>query len=228
MSFTLNNVVPWGRSRSEYTRMFALTDADLQSCLVDCGGGPASFNAEMTSYGYAVVSCDPIYQFSTAQITQRIAETYPVIVQGVAANLASYVWQDIKTPEQLGEVRMSAMNQFLADFERGKQENRYRVAELPTLPFKDQQFDLALCSHFLFSYSTQLGWEFHRAAIAELCRIAKEVRIFPLLTISGEPSPFVEPILTELNQLGYEVQVRTVNYEFQRGGNQLLQVCSNG
>jgi len=228
MGLTLEMVVPWGRSLSEYARMFDLTTTDLQQKILDCASGPASFNVEMTEQGYSVISCDPIYQFSTQQIAQRIAETYPIIMQGVAQNLDSYVWQDIQTPEQLGEVRMVAMKQFLADFETGKQEHRYQTAELPKLPFQQQQFNLALCSHFLFSYSEQLGWEFHRTAIAELCRVAKEARIFPLLTISGEPSPFVAPIQTELKQLGYDVQIRPVNYEFQRGGNQLFQVCSNG
>jgi hypothetical protein len=33
--FTLDEVVPWGRSLEEYRRMFALSDTDLQRRIVD-------------------------------------------------------------------------------------------------------------------------------------------------------------------------------------------------
>jgi len=74
---------------------------------------------------------------------------------------------------------MAAMDEFLEDYGRGKAQGRYVDAELPTLPCADSSFDLALCSHFLFLYSSQLGETFHQQAIVELCRVAREVRIFP-------------------------------------------------
>jgi hypothetical protein len=40
MPLTLDQIVPWGRSLDEYSRMFALTAADLDSCIVDCAAGP--------------------------------------------------------------------------------------------------------------------------------------------------------------------------------------------
>jgi len=52
--FTLDQVVPWGRSFDEYRRMFALTDAELGLRIIGCGDGPASFNAEATRRGTAV------------------------------------------------------------------------------------------------------------------------------------------------------------------------------
>ena len=55
------------------------------------------------------------------------------------------------------------------------------------LPFNDGAFDLALCSHFPFLYSTQLGEAFHRAALREMCRVAVEVGVFPLLAHIGRP-----------------------------------------
>ena len=45
--FTLDKVVPWGRSFDEYQRMFALTENDLGLKIVGCGDGPANFNAEV-------------------------------------------------------------------------------------------------------------------------------------------------------------------------------------
>src|SRR5678815_1034496 len=71
--FTLDQVVPWGRSFDEYCRMFPLTDGDLDRRILGCGDGPASFNAEATRCGHRGVSCDPIYRFDRSQIEERIA-----------------------------------------------------------------------------------------------------------------------------------------------------------
>jgi hypothetical protein len=68
----LEEVVPWGRNLAEYRSMFSLSATDLNAKILGCGDGPASFNAEMTELGHSVVSIDPIYQFSTEQIEQRV------------------------------------------------------------------------------------------------------------------------------------------------------------
>jgi hypothetical protein len=67
--FTLDQVVPWGRSYEEYRQMFALTDGDLGLRVLGCADGPASFNAEATSRGHLVVSADPLYRFSVNDIS---------------------------------------------------------------------------------------------------------------------------------------------------------------
>ncbi|MDY6940951.1 MAG: SAM-dependent methyltransferase, partial [Cyanobacteriota bacterium] len=227
-------VIPWGRSFDEYVRMFALTDTDLHASILDCAGGPASFNATMHDRSLQVVSCDPIYQFSAAQIERRIQETYSTVIEGVRASLEDYVWRDIASPEELGSVRMAAMQVFLADFDRyGDRYDRgeidvprYITGQLPNLPFEDGQFDLALCSHLLFTYSDLLSEDFHWHSIVELCRVAREVRIFPILDISGTLSPRFEPISDRLKRDGHYLEVRSVNYEFQKGGNRLLVVRS--
>jgi hypothetical protein len=225
--FKLENIVPWGRSFTEYQAMFGLTPADLSGTILDCGGGPSSFNAEMTRKHHQIISCDPIYQFNASEIETRIQETYPVILQGLRDRADRFVWQDIKSPEQLGEVRLAAMQQFLADFPTGKQQNRYQVAQLPQLPFEDAHFSLALCSHLLFTYSEQLSLDFHRDAILEMLRVAKEVRVFPLVeNFSGETSAYLQPLTAQLSARGYKVEIERVNYEFQRGGNQMLRICS--
>lgn len=226
MGIQLKTVVPWGRCLAEYIKMFNLTEADKAKTILDCGSGPASFTVEMTAQGYQVTACDPIYQFGKAEIKQRIQETYDDILTQVAQHQDSYVWQDIRSPEHLGEVRMQAMQQFLSDFEVGLQAGRYQSESLPTLPFSDQQFDLALSSHFLLLYSTQLGLPFHQAAIQELCRVAREVRIFPLVTVSGERSPWLTDICELLASKGHQTTIETVTYQFQKGGNQMLRITS--
>ncbi len=224
MGFKLDKIIPWGRSIKEYIGMFGLTPNELNLAILDCGGGPASFNAQMTTQGCKVISCDPIYQFSAEEIARRIQETYQIVIDGVKANSNNYVWHNFESPEQLGKIRMEAMNQFIDDFYLGLQQGRYVLDELPKLTFKDRQFDLALGSHLLFTYSDHLSLEFHLNSIKELCRVAKEVRIFPLLNISGEESSLLIPVLQELQQDRYEVKIQQVDYEFQKGGNKFLKV----
>ena len=221
----LERVVPWGRSLADYINMFHLTRSDFRASILDCAGGPSSFNAEMTVHRCQVVSCDPIYQFSTAEIRQRIQQTYPIILEKLEQSRDRFVWQEISSPQQLGELRMATMAKFLADLERGILEKRYIVAELPDLPFGDRTFDLALCGHFLFCYSEQLSLEFHLDAIREMCRVAREVRIFPIVeNFTGEPSSHIEPLQARLIEQGYQIERELVNYEFQKGGNEMLRV----
>jgi hypothetical protein len=135
-----------------------------------------------------------------------------------------YVWREFGDPDDLGRVRLAAMETFLADYTAGRAEGRYIEGSLPHLDFTDCQFDLALCSHLLFLYSEQLGRDFHLAAVQELLRVAHEVRIFPLLALGGAPSPHVEPVMALAAAHGVHAELRTVGYEFMIGGNQMLRL----
>lgn len=220
----LNAVVPWGRTLAEYQLMFNLSQADAEAQILGCGDGPASFNAEMTALGYSVVSIDPIYQFSAEQIRQQVQATYASVISQVKQNSHRYIWKNFQDADELGQARLAAMERFLLDYEVGKDEGRYRNQSLPNLEFIDHQFELCLCSHFLFLYSDQLSLEFHLASIAELLRVSHEVRIFPLVKLDGEPCPYLNPIVEELCSREFDVQVQAVAYEFQKGGNQMLNV----
>ena len=158
MALQLTEAVPWGRLTSEYIRMFALTPQDLNRRILDCGGGPSSFAAEMTAEGKQVVSCDPLYRFTGEHIRQRIDEIYPRMTALTEAGKDNFVWHEYGSP-------------------------------------------------------------------AQLLSVAKEVRVFPLLTaFSGEISPYLSPVMEQLRSLGYVVEVQSVEYEFQKGGNKMLRV----
>jgi ubiquinone/menaquinone biosynthesis C-methylase UbiE len=147
-----------------------------------------------------------------------------MVMEQTRRNQHEFVWQTIPSLAELGRLRMSAMQRFLADYEGGKREGRYVEAALPTLPFADQSFDLALSSHFLFLYSEHFSESFHRAAIIEMCRVAQEVRIFPLLALGSRPSPYVDSISKSLSSAGIDLSIETVSYQFQRGGNQMMRL----
>ena len=225
MEYKLESVVPWGRPLEEYIRMFNLTADDLRLKILDCAGGPASFNTQMTRQGYNVISCDPIYKFSVDELAQRIQDTYHTIIEGLKVTREYFVWQDIQSPEHLGQIRMAAMQQFLEDLPLGIQQGRYILGELPRLSFDTKQFDLALCSHFLFTYSDLLSQDFHLTSIQEMCRVASEVRVFPLLnSYSTDVSPLLPSVMEDLTAQGYNLEIKQVPYEFQKGGNQMLRV----
>ncbi len=224
MTIKLDKVVPWGRNLDEYISMFDLTSEEKNLTILDCAAGPSSFNYEMTLQGYNVISCDPIYQFTADEIYQRIQLVYQNIIDQLKENYDTFVWENFQSPENLGKVRMAAMEKFLQDFPNGAEQKRYLTAELPKLPFEDNKFDLALCSHLLFLYSEQFSAEFHLESILEMCRVATQVRIFPLLKLSGEISPLVMPIIEKLSTKGYRVEIRQVDYEFQKGGNQMISI----
>ncbi len=220
--FTLDRIVPWGRSFDEYRRMFALSDDDFGGRILGCADGPASFNAEATRRNARVVSCDPLYQFTPDAIAARIDETYDDVLEQTRANADSFVWNEIGSIDDLGRVRRAAMDDFIRDYRDAARAGRYVAAELPWLPFADQAFDLAVVSHFLFLYSDHLGAAVHVASAIELCRVARQVRVFPLQTLAARRSPLVNVVTEILTARGYRISIERVPYEFQRGGNEMM------
>lgn len=221
MAFELKNVVPWGRNLEEYSRIFKLTDSDYKSRIISFGDGPASFNFEMTKLNRKVISLDPIYQFTKDELTQRIAETKETIIEQTRINQNNFVWTNIKSIQDLEKIRMNAMNNFIGDFELGKTQERYIYHELPNpTKYSDLSFDLGLSSHFLILYS-QIGLDFHIKSISEMLRICKEIRIFPILNLNAVKSEVLVGII-DYFQSDFMISIDSVDYEFQKGGNQMM------
>jgi hypothetical protein len=228
LPFHLEDIVPWGRSFSEYAAMFSLSDDDLAKPILGCGDGPASFNAELTRLGGKVVSVDPLYQYGADDIRKRIDETFDRVINETRINRNEFVWKKIRSVEELGHVRMKAMEDFLSDYPKGRIEKRYVAESAPGLSLPDGSFGLGLVSHFLFLYSDHLDLQFHIDTVTDLCRICGEVRIFPLLKLGAKPSPHVEPLMDHFRLEGCDVDHIRVPYEFQRGGNAMLRIGTVG
>ena len=220
----LENIVPWGRNLSEYVAMFMLTNNDLNSKMLGCGDGPSSFNTEVDLNDGSVVSVDPLYAYSKQEIMQRIDEVSDEVMDQVKKHKDDFVWKNIPDPDTLYELRIESMMEFLMDYNEGKEEGRYIAEELPKLSFKDDQFDLALSSHFLFLYSEHLNKTFHMKSLLEMLRVAKEVRVFPLVDLKGDRSVHIEAVIKELTELGYHANIIKTGYEFQKGGDEMLKV----
>jgi hypothetical protein len=127
MVFTLDEVIPWGRSFEEYVAMFALSEKDLQSRILGCADGPASFNVEMHERGQKVISVDPLYQHSLEQVRQRIKSASAKVMEQLRENQDDYVCSTIPSIDALRELRMRTMRDFLVDFDQGKKGLRIRI-----------------------------------------------------------------------------------------------------
>lgn len=224
MPFDLAEAIPWGRSFAEYVAMFALSPRDLEARVLGCGDGPASFNAELSRRGGHVVSIDPLYECRAEAIADRIREVTPVVLGQLRQNLDAFVWHHFDSVDAVGASRHASMNVFLNDFGGEDRDGRYVAAGLPSLPFVSGSFDLALCSHFLFLYSQQFTLEFHVASLREMARLARDVRVFPLIELGGQRSRHLDGAIAALTSAGFDASVRRVDYEFQRGGSEMLVV----
>jgi len=216
--------VPWGRDAAEYTAFLGLNDQRPESRILDCGGGPSSFAAEMVGQGRLVVAVDPLYRLDGPVIERHVAETAHIMHEGLLAAHERFVWDLYGSPDELVARRLTTMRMFLADYDAGRQAARYLDAALPQLPFADRSFDLVLCSHLLFLYDHRFDLAFHTAALLEMLRVGLEARIFPLLDLSGKPSALVAPVAGRLRGIGLRVSMERVGYEFQKGGNHMLKI----
>ena len=93
-----------------------------------------------------------------------------------------------------------------------------------TLPFDDFSFDFALSSNYLFAGFVGQTVDNTLQIIRELARVAKDVRIFPLVDRKGLPSPMLGPVLLALQAENYGVEIRDVAYHTQPLGNAMIRV----
>jgi hypothetical protein len=92
--------------------------------------------------------------------------------------------------------------------------------------------DLVLSSHLLFTWADPFDEAWHRAALLEMARVARrEVRVYPLVRRGpGDAVGFLASLLDGLSGPGgveLRVELRRVQYEFQRGATEMLVVQSS-
>jgi hypothetical protein len=61
-----------------------------------------------------------------------------------------------------------------------------------------------------------------------MCRVGREVRIFPLLNYNAERSSYLDRVISFLEADEFPVEIEKVSYEFQKGGNEMLRIRSAG
>ncbi len=212
------------RSLAEYRALLDLPALEDLTRLrvLDCPGGAASFGAELAAAGGSVVAVDPVYRLDRHELDTHV---HGEAVRGnryVREYPEGFTWNWFADPADHQVRRLAAVSRFLDD--RSAVPWRYVAAELPTLPFGDDAFDLALSSHLLFVYDDRLDLDTHVAACSELLRVAREVRVAPTASLAGGRSTLVEPVRQALRMAGCDVTTRRTSYRFQDGSDELVVV----
>ena len=225
--FDFGGAVPaWGRSATEYEAFFALSDVPTSARVLDCGGGPSSFAAGWGGKGRFVVAVDPVYRLSGRNIEADFESTSARMLKGAREAYARFIWDQYESPESVVRLRRDVLSTFLRDFRSASASGRYVAGLLPDLPFVAKSFDLVLCSHLLFLYSTEFDTETHISYLRELLRVGREVRVYPLLDMAGNRSRHLDHAIQKMRDRA-DVEVVPVPFEFRRGDTNMLRLSEN-
>lgn len=202
--------------------MFDLGPAGIGGTVVDCCAGASSFVAELAVRGGAGVAVDPAYANGLEDLRRSATASLMAGTATVVEHADRFVWHWYGSPQRRSRMRAVAADHFLHDI--GERPFAYLAGVLPHLPLASGSADLVLCSHLLFTWSDQLDVQWHRAALADLVRVARgEVRIFPLvMQATAAAVPFLDQLIDEVRRQGHDADVRNVPYEFQRGADKML------
>ncbi len=220
----MRKLVLWGHHVNEYREMFALSAEDMKTRLLEYGCGASAVNAELHHIGGSVVSCDPLFALDKTTLSTNVSLVFDDMLTCLKKDQDKFNFSQYGGLPELITNRRKGMAEFFADYEQGKATERYVPLNSYSLSFPDFAFDFALSSHYLFADLEDQDIDFHLHAIRDLARVAKEVRIFPLIDRFGTLSPFLGPVLLGLQQDGYGVEVREVKYSLQPNGNAMLRV----
>ncbi|MNP80315.1 hypothetical protein D3C76_1783760 [compost metagenome] len=74
-------------------------------------------------------------------------------------------------------------------------------------------------------YGDRLDVEFHLETLRELLRVTKaEIRIFPLVDLSGRRYPHLDEMISYIQRQGWSAEEIQVPYEFQKGADSMLRL----
>ncbi|GAB4392551.1 MAG: hypothetical protein Tsb005_07100 [Gammaproteobacteria bacterium] len=228
----MSTLIPWSHDLAAYKQMFMLTQEEQQQAkMLDCGSGVASVNAELIALGNQhMVSCDALYAQSLAQIAQVIATRKAKLAAALREHQQD-VNLDFTNQAALDDFvsqQQQHMERFYQDYQTASARERYIAADLPRLPFDDHQFDLALSSHFLFhKLLPEHDDQFHIDMVLEMCRVAREVRIYPVMDADGNIAQAIGPVMAALQAHDYGVEIKQVEYCLLKDSNAMLRAWSN-
>lgn len=213
-----------GRSWAEYLKMFDLNLKKLHGKkLLDCAAGASSFTSFMSKNGFDVTAVDLLYNESPDFLNNKCKEHLEALVVALGHMDNEFSWSFFNNLNELKSHRIESCNEFSYDFKLNKGKN-YICGDLRKLPFSDDSFEMVLCAHLLFIYDHRLDWNFHQKAVEEMIRVSsEEVRIYPLVKNKGIKSIFVDKIIQHLPET-VETEICKVDYQFRRGGNEMLRI----
>ncbi|NRD80876.1 SAM-dependent methyltransferase [Bacillus sp. BRMEA1] len=220
----LERIVFIGRTFEEYLNMFSITQGELQGKkILDCPAGACSFTAVGNKSGLDVTACDIAYYHSGEDLKNKGLKDIEHTMEHMQKAQSNFKWDYFNDIEALRKHRLSALQDCTNDMLESSE--RYIPVNLPSLPFKNDGFDILLSAHFLFMYGDRLDYQFHIETLNELLRVTKEeVRIFPLVDLEGKRYEHLDKIIRYLTDNGCTVEEVKVPYEFQTNANSMLKI----
>ena len=164
-----------------------------------------------------------MYRFSPKNFLADFDLTAAQMLVGMQKARDRFEWDYYGSPEDVVQRRRDVLTSFIADFQAATRRGRYVSACLPELPFLSQSFDLVLCSHLLFLYSAEFDAATHISFLRELLRVGREVRVFPLLDMDGNPSAHLEDTIQAL-RASTRVELVPLSFEFRSGDSKMLRL----
>lgn len=220
----LERIVFIGRTFEEYLDMFSLSKEELEGKKVlDCPAGACSFTGVGNKQDLNITAADIAFYHSKEDLYNKGLQDIEHAMELMEKAKNNYIWDFFKDVEGLRKHRLSALKDCANDMRESSE--RYIPVTLPSLPFKDAEFDLLLSAHFLFMYADQLDYQFHIKTLDELLRVTKkEIRIFPLVDLEGQRYEHLDKIITYLSGNGCIAEEVKVPYEFQVNANSMLKI----
>ncbi|RIN26345.1 SAM-dependent methyltransferase [Staphylococcus succinus] len=220
----IERIIFIGRTYKEYLKMFDLSLPELErKNILDCPAGACSFSAIGRQKGLNIEACDIAYYFNRVDLYAKGKEDIQHTIEKMKNSEDNYNWNYFKNIEDLKYQRQQALEDCVEDMKRHN--NQYKAVSLPELPYFDEAFDIVLSAHFLFMYADRLDYAFHIKCLEELLRVSKkELRIFPLVDLEGHRYAYLDHIIKNLTELGYNISECKVDYEFQTHANTMLKI----
>lgn len=236
--FVFDKVLFFGRTYEDYLKMFDLDVSQWKDCrILDCPSGPASFVAKANEMGLDVVGCDPQYGNESDELFDVVMTDWTLSRERRLLSPQVFAQAGGHETDAYRQAKLEGFRRFAQDYKQGRPQGRYIKTQLPTLPFADQHFDLALSGNFLFLYSdsatggllpdTRFDYEFHMKALRELLRVAKEVRVYPLKGAHTQDNhPYLERVLADLHSRNIETEIVDVPFRDIAGAHHMLKLRS--
>lgn len=215
----------WGHTAADYQKMFDLEA--VPNRVLEFASGISTFNLECAQK-VEVQSLDPRFALDADTLKCKAELIFHDMKNCIAQYPKRYDFKDYGGLEAFMQTRFDGMRRFFDDYEAGLAEGRYRAINDLNLPYDDFYFDLAISSHYFFAGLTDQDATFHIRMLQELARVAKEVRIFPLIHSDGSTPPELGPVLLALQQAGYGAEVRSIADPIEPQGNAMLRVWRLG
>jgi hypothetical protein len=196
-----DDIALWGYSLQEYQDMFAITAEDLTKNILEYSSGPSSFNVDSSA---TITSYDKLFLLPNSDIED-------VVLQGFHDMTNISQEHDIDYDELIAK-RKLGIKKFLQDYPKGLKAGRY-IHEISAF------YDLALSAYYFF---LDINCN-HLEELVKLMEHVSEIRVYPIGHL-GKISPLVAPLLLELQNSGFGVEIRHVNYPKPESGNAMLRV----